>query len=129
MKYFLTTCCKQKRQNQGLLPARERYTSPRVQLVCAEAERMDIPLLIFSGKYGILEADDPIPWYDKVLTEDQVSEMVTNVTRQLNDLETTSLRIFGRSRDRESWQPYYAVLDAACLNLGIEVEFQTVDYD
>jgi hypothetical protein len=128
MKVYLTTCCKEKRPDEDLLPAKERYQSPRVRYVVAESERIGIPLLFFSGKYGILGAHDLIPWYAKQLMAEDVEGMVPVAIAQLRERGITEINLFGRPRERPSWIPYYAVIDQACDALGIKVTHKIVDY-
>jgi cytoplasmic iron level regulating protein YaaA (DUF328/UPF0246 family) len=42
--------------------------------------------LILSGKYGILEPSDPIPYYDHLLQSSEVSEHSKKVADQLETL-------------------------------------------
>lgn len=43
MRCYLTTCCAEKREDEGLLPAKERYQSERVKHVVSESERSNVP--------------------------------------------------------------------------------------
>jgi len=127
MKYNLTTCCAQKRKDAGLLPARIRYQSPRVQTIVAESQRTKTPLLIFSGEFGILDTDDPIPWYDKALTGEDVEAMVPRVITQLRERSVTKVTLFARPKDTPGWAPYYAVIEQACGDLGIPITIEIID--
>jgi hypothetical protein len=127
MKYNLTTCCAQKRKDKGLLPARIRYQSPRIQTIVAESEQTRTPLLIFSGEFGILDADTPIPWYDKALTEEDVETMVLRVIAQLQERPVTEVTLFARPKDTPGWAPYYAVIEQACGDLGIPITIEIID--
>ena len=129
MKYNLTTCCAEKRKDEGLLPARIRYQSPRIRTVVAESERTNTPLLIFSGKLGILGADDPIPWYDKALTENDVKLMVPKVISQLQARPVSEVTLFARPRETPGWAPYYAVIEQACGALEIPIIVEIIDME
>ena len=129
MKYNLTTCCAQKRKDEGLLPARLRYQSPRVQSVLAESDRTNTPLLIFSGEFGILGADDPIPWYDKALTETDVEVMVPRVISQLQQRAVTAVSLFARPKETPGWVPYYTVIEQACGALKIPISVEIIDME
>jgi len=126
MRYYITTCCAEKRGDEGLLPAKERYQSERVRYVVSESERSNIPLLILSGKYGVLDANDPIPWYDKALMEKDVKGMIPKVVFQLNERDATEITLFARPRDTVGWGPYFKVIEKACEKLKICVEYKTV---
>ena len=127
MKVNLTTCCAEKRKDEGLLPAKVRYKSPRVRTVVSESERTKTPLLIFSGKFGILDADDPIPWYDKVLTGEDVEAMMPRVIAQLQERSVTEVTLFARPKDTPGWAPYYAVIEQACGALEIPITVEMID--
>ena len=129
MKYNLTTCCAQKRKDERLLPAKIRYQSPRVQTVVAESERTNTPLLIFSGEFGILDADEPIPWYDKALTEEDIEAMVSRVISQMQERPVTEVTLFARPKDTPGWMPYYAVIEQACEGLGIPITIEILDLE
>ena len=76
--------------------------------------------LILSGKYGLLSSGDPIPYYDQLLIDDGVNELIDKVTPQLQKLSTSELTVYGKDKAiNQSWRPYYAVLHGACKKLGI----------
>ena len=129
MKVNLTTCCAEKRKDEDLLPAKIRYQSQRVQTVVAESERTKTPLLIFSGEFGILEADEPIPWYNKVLGEEDVEMMVPWVISQLRDRSVTKVTLFARPKDTPGWKPYYSVIEQACRAMGIPITVEIIDME
>lgn len=120
MKYLLTICSKEKRTDEKLLPAIERYLDPRIIQVFNISQDLDTGFLIFSGKYGILEPDELIPYYDQILLEDQVDSMVKKVLPQLEKLQVSELVVYGKNKETNlSWRPYYDVLRIACENLKI----------
>ena len=129
MIYHVTTCCAEKREEKGLLPAKERYQSERVRYVVSESERSNTPLLIFSGKYGILDANDPIPWYEKVLTEKDVKDMIPKVVSQLREKNVTEITFFAMPRDTVGWGPYIRVIEKTCEELKISIKYETVNME
>ncbi|MBN1873373.1 MAG: prolyl oligopeptidase family serine peptidase [Anaerolineae bacterium] len=80
---YISLCSARKREDEGELPAIERYTAPRVNDVYHWARRDRAEFRIFSGKFGLLQAGDPIPWYDHRLQAEDVSAMATQVAEQL----------------------------------------------
>jgi len=118
-----------KREDEALLPAKQRYQSERVKYVVSESERLDVPLLFLSGKYGILDANDPIPWYDKALTEKEVDDFIPRVVEQLRDRDVTEMTLFARPRTTRGWGPYYAVIETACEELNITIEYRIVEVE
>jgi hypothetical protein len=69
-----TICCRRKREDPGLLPARERYLSERIARSAELAAAAGLPLAILSGKYGLIESDFPIPYYDKLMAPEETAE-------------------------------------------------------
>ncbi|HOO77138.1 MAG TPA: hypothetical protein PK636_03235 [bacterium] len=67
-----TICCRDKDAAPGLLPARKRYRSRRIAEVGRLAREAGLPLAILSGKYGLIDADAPIPYYDTLLRPEGV---------------------------------------------------------
>ena len=129
MKCYFTTCCAEKREDEKLLPAKERYQSERVKYVVSESERLNVPLLFLSGKYGVLDANDLIPWYDKALTEKDIDDLIPKVVEQLSNRDVTEITLFARPRRTSGWGPYYAVIEQACEELNINIEYRMVDVE
>jgi hypothetical protein len=129
MEYVCTTCCKDKRENRELLPATERYISERIDFVAEESGRLGKPFIIFSGKYGVIDADHKIPWYDKKLEPEDVTGMIPIVKSQLLEKGVWKIRFYGKPRTTPGWEPYYEVLEQSCDQLGIPITYQEVDLD
>lgn len=62
-------CSKLKSATAGLLPARERYTSPLFRKALAAARHAGGAVYIASAAHGLLELDEPIAWYDDTLRD------------------------------------------------------------
>jgi len=124
MEYLCTTCCKRKRRDVLPLPALERYLSRRIRCVWNESRRLHKPMLILSGKYGLVKPDEKIPWYDQALLPDVVEALATKAAQQLRGRGATSLGFYALPRNLRGWQPYYDVIENTCAQLGIELRFQ-----
>ena len=129
MEYVCTSCCKDKRDDRELLPATQRYISERIDFVAKEGRRLAKPFIIFSGKYGLIDSDLKIPWYDKALVSEDVPGMVPIVKEQLIEKDVSRIIFYGRPRTTLGWQPYYDVLDQSCNQLDIPIDYQEVDLD
>ena len=129
MEYICTTCCKDKREDENLLPAIQRYISERIDFVAEESRKSGKPFIILSGKYGMIDADHKIPWYDKALVPEDVAGMVPIVKSQLLEKGVWKIRFYGKPRTTPGWEPYYEVLEQACDQLGIPIDYQEVDLD
>ena len=126
MEYACTTCCKQKRRDKQLLPAIERYVSRRIRLVLTESRRHHKPLLILSGRFGLLEPDERIPWYDQALLPEAVDALVPKVADQLVTRRASALLFYARPSKTRGWQPYYDVLEKACRRVNIRLTVRTL---
>lgn len=124
-----TCCSRSKLAGEGLLPAVERYTSPRVAHVAAESSRLGLPLLLFSGRFGLLDAGERIPYYDDALTDEGVSRLVPVVVRQIREKSVEALVFYARARSTPGWEPYHRVLEAACEETGIRLVWREVGDD
>lgn len=64
-----TVCSRAKDRGEGLLPAIRRYRSPRIDKIFALARKEGFAFAILSGEYGLIPPTEPIPYYDKLLSE------------------------------------------------------------
>lgn len=128
MEYLCTTCSKRKRRTTELLPARERYLSRRLRWVWQESQRRQQPLLILSGKYGLLKPHERIPWYDHVLRASEVDKIVPTMVKQLAAGQASQVIFYALPRRTRGWQPYYAAIAKACTSLGIPLTVKTLKH-
>ena len=80
---YCTYCSAPKSDAAGELPAVERYQSDRIARLADTARREGCPMWIVSGHYGLLEPATQIPWYDKLLHEEDVADLVPACTDTL----------------------------------------------
>jgi hypothetical protein len=120
MKLVVTYCSGPKRHDPGGLPAVKRYLSERINALAAVAGP---DLRILSGEFALLEPDEYIPWYDHLLTADEVHEMSVTVADQLVEWEPELVEY--HTADPESVtqvRPYLEVMERACRFAGIPLE-------
>ncbi|MFW5713309.1 MAG: hypothetical protein ACOCYU_01425 [Brevefilum sp.] len=122
-EYLITTCSKNKDDAPGLLPAIERYQNSRIEWVYLESIRLNTPMLIFSGEFGLLEPIDPIPWYDHALQMDEISKLIPKIARKLRALGVESLRFYARPASEPGWRPYHAALKQACAEADVTLNW------
>ena len=79
----VTYCSREKDPSGGLLPAKDRYLSPRIRATGEAAKKLGIGFRILSGIYGLLEPGDRIPDYDHLLTADQAPDHAQKLAGQL----------------------------------------------
>src|SRR5665213_1086849 len=65
------------------LPARLRYTGSHIAKVARTAHEEALPFYILSGVYGLVAADDPIPYYDHLLSLDEVGALAAKIVSRL----------------------------------------------
>lgn len=117
MKLVITYCSRPKVKDPGGLPAIERYDSQRIRDI---AELEGGFFLILSGEFALLEAEEYIPWYDHLLTQDEVQEMAVTVADQL--LEYEPYEVEYHTADPETYPevaPYLEVMEKACRFAGV----------
>ena len=76
MRVVCTYCSNTKDKLDGLPPAYQRYTSARIRNVDSIAQKAELHFCILSGEYGLLDRNQPIPWYDHLLVEAEVPQLV-----------------------------------------------------
>lgn len=129
MEYLCTTCCKDKRDNDELLPATQRYISERIEFVFKESRRLNKPFIILSAEYGLIDSDSKIPWYDKKLEPETVAGMIPILSKQLLEKEVSTIIFYGKPRTTPGWKPYYDALEQSCNQQGVSITYQQVDLD
>jgi hypothetical protein len=111
MKVIATICSKEKDPSTELLPAVERYRGEHIQIARAEAIRIDSPLYILSGKFGLVSGDDFIADYDYLL-EMESAELTRLVKSQMEEAGITEVEFY--YKEKGSWAPYRDTLRNAC---------------
>ena len=125
-----TYCSAPKRSTPGLLPAVERYLSTRIDDLHRRCQDDGQLLLILSGRYGLLRAVDPIPWYDQLLLPDDVPEMVARLTTQLAALAVGRIEYHTAPLSiAPAVAPYLRALQTACKQAGVTLEVCELDGD
>lgn len=104
MKIVATICSRKKDPNTDLLSARLRYLGEHVGRVSAIAADTNTPFYILSGKYGLISADEKIPDYDYLLTEDAVEELSEMIAQQIREAGITEIAFYSESNP--NWKPY-----------------------
>lgn len=126
-KVYCTICSKDKRTDEGLLPAKERYISDRIKKVGALSENDKVPFFILSGEFGLLKSDKQIPYYDHLLISEEVATLTERATKQLSELKIDEVVFFAKPK-KKNWIPYYDVLECATNALGIRLNVRVIDY-
>ena len=127
MHLLLTTCTAHKRHDAGLLPATERYVDPRVDAAVVLAARLELPLVVFSGVYGLVAAAEPIPYYDHALQPDEVDTAATALAERLVATGVARITAVLEPRAVPGWAPYHDALMRGCQQSGVQLQVWTWD--
>ncbi len=112
---FCTYCSAHKADDPGEIPAIRRYQSVRIEAVFSVARRLGVAFYILSGEFGLLPPEQPIPWYDHLLSPEEVSQLAGCLTEQISRFGLTGLVYFTQGLAREPMVvPYHDTLVAAC---------------
>ncbi len=115
MYIFCTYCSRDKSDAPDLISAIQRYQSQRINRVYAAASQVGLDFFILSGEFGLLPAQQPIPWYDHLLLPEEVEGLSVRMAQQIRDHEISGVVYFTRSSNQDpNVQPYRNAITAAC---------------
>ena len=124
MRAVLTTCSAEKRRDAHPIPAVHRYTHPRVEAAARAATTAGIPLFILSGRFGLLDAHTPIPWYDHALHAAEVAFLWPRVAERLRGRGVRELSLHMLPPSTPGWAPYHEVIERAAETAGVRLHRQ-----
>lgn len=123
-----TYCSARKDQTEGMLPASARYISERISHVQEVARQSEQRFCILSGEFGLLESDQPIPWYDHLLIPEEVPALVEKVAAQLVEKKIAQVDYYTRSLEVDpNSAPYTNTLEAACTKAGTALNIHVLE--
>lgn len=123
MKVFATYCSALKNELNGSVPAVELYASDRILDIYTSAKKENVPCFILSGKYGLIPAETPIPYYDHLLVPGELEEHTKLVAKQLRESHISKLSFFMRSLSTDkNLETYRDCIVWACKNANVSVE-------
>lgn len=119
---LVTYCSRDKSREAGDLPALRRYASRRIDAVHGAAIALGAGFRILSGRFGLLAAADPIPWYDNLLTSEEAAAHAARVLGQLRAAGALRVVFFSRPvADDPLVAPYHEAISRACAEGGIDL--------
>ena len=84
-------------------------------MVLAGAQEKDFPFMILSGKFGLIEFDQPLPYYDHLLKPFEVLEHSNFVAVQIKEYNITEVEFYTRILEEDpNIQPYLDTISLAC---------------
>ena len=83
-RLLILACSNGKRHDPGKLPAVERYTGVAYKVLHGVDRRNWPDIVILSAKYGLIDANTPIEYYDRRFTRDTAHAMASAVGKALD---------------------------------------------
>ena len=124
MLVYCTYCSSKKNRSSHILPAIKRYKSNRISAIYKTALSQNIPMLILSGKHGLLNTQTPIHFYNYLLKADDVDEHAEKVAEQLRGFGVKEIAFFTRSTERDpNISPYLDCMAKAADSLSLKINF------
>ena len=103
-----------------MLPACQRYLSERIRSLVSKAREEGRGCLILSGKYGLIDAEASIPYYDHLLVADEVESRIDVVVEQLRRHQVGAVEYHTVDPDEVAEvRPYRALIHQACVQAGV----------
>jgi hypothetical protein len=124
----LTYCAADKKPDPGFLPARIRYQSARIQQVFELSSAQNEGFGILSGEFGLLAADALIPWYDHLLTADEVAIHARKVEKTLEEWAVDEVIFYTRDLALDpNLKHYHDCIARACSALTLPLRIVLIE--
>jgi hypothetical protein len=91
MKLIATYCAKAKATTAEPTPAYERYLSKRITHARDSALINRDKFAILSGRFGLIDGSEMIPYYDHLLQEDEIPSMIERVAETMRNWGVSEL--------------------------------------
>ena len=111
---LVTYCTGQKNETDLPIPAVQLYNSDRIDAVAMAAKNLNLSFIILSGKFGLINSQDRIDYYDHRLTENEVEEHAKLIESQIKLNRITSILYFVNSSKIDPLNKAYI----SCLKLA-----------
>lgn len=127
MEIVCSICSRAKDQDPRHLPARQRYIGSHIAKIEAIAREMEKEFFVLSGVHGLVSADEVVPYYDHLLTDDEVDGISESINRQLAHWGIRNITFF--TKGKPAWQPYLRALRQACDKAGVHLRTELLADD
>jgi hypothetical protein len=123
MKVYATYCSAEKVNTQHPVAAIELYKSQRIDHILWLAKQDDHQFVILSGKYGIVDTEEKIPYYDHLLTSHEVINHSSLVANQIKKKGITEVQFYVGDINRDkNILTYIECISFAALKANITLE-------
>ncbi len=127
MTFYCTYCSKNKNNDNNLIPAHLRYSSKRIRWLYEKSINDGNKLLILSGKYGIITAEEPIKYYDQLLLEKHIKKHSKLIEDQLSKLKISKIIFFHQPIFSDLYlSNYIKCISMACSNKKIDIILEEI---
>jgi hypothetical protein len=109
------------------MPARERYIGSHIAIAEQAAEKEKLPLYFLSGMLGLVGADEPLAYYDHVLTHREMPALIGVIARQLQRLDIGTVHLYVKTKP--SWRTYLYALQLAGDEIGATIHIHELPDD
>jgi hypothetical protein len=87
-RFLILSCTERKRHDQELLPAVERYDGPSFRLLRRFRKQTteSIEVYILSAQFGLIHCEEPIPYYDQMMTPQRSTELKPQISERFQQI-------------------------------------------
>jgi hypothetical protein len=114
MKILIVTACG-KRKDSVAQPAWKLYKSPRIRAVYNRRDGNDMAIL--SSKYGLIDAEEVLEPYEKVLTKERADELLPQVIEEIQNYDSVLYYRGGAGKE------YFDLIKEACIRSKKRIRF------
>jgi hypothetical protein len=125
MRTIVTICSKNKDGSTGDIAAYLRYKSNRINEVMKVATKKKLPFFILSGKYGLIKHDQPIPFYNHLLVNEETDRLAKIISDQIINYGINSITFYAKPK-LQDWAAYYDALEKAASMAKINLDIHTL---
>jgi len=127
---YCTYCSKEKNDSKTLLPVLERYKSKRISTVFNFAKAKGLKFVILSGKYGVLDVEQSIHYYNHLLSANEVEKHSDMVVSQLKAKKITKIIFYTNSIECDkNLKPYIDCISMASAKGEITLEIKELFFN
>lgn len=125
MTLFLTYCSSDKLKFNHPVAALDLYRSERIRKVYTLASSAGAEFRILSGKYGLVAAEELLPWYDHLLQPLEVEAHANRVAAQLKILKVDAVIFHTRGTELDpQLVAYHDCIQQACAESAITLRIE-----
>ena len=129
MLAYCTYCSADKHYSEIPVPAIQLYSSYRIAKVFEAAKQSNTAFLILSGKYGVVDPNDEISYYDHLLTSSEIETHSDLIASQIISKNITTIEFYMNNVERDqNLYVYKDCLSKACAKSGIQLKIHVEDF-